>query len=161
MIENIHRTIGQVLRTVVAAKNPQSVHEGNKVIEETLATAMHACRCACSASLGYESPGSLAFGRDMFMDIPLIADIIAIKNNRQLLVDRRLMRENAKRIRHDYAVGDLVWKKRYLGFSDKLLPTVEGPYPITQVFTNGTVSIQLSPTQVERINIRRVKPRHV
>lgn len=159
LIERIHQTIGQVLRTVVAAKDPKSVAEGEQVVEETLATAMHACRCACSSSLDYNSPGALAFGRDMFLDIPLIADIIAIRNNRQLLVDRRLLRENAKRIRHDYAVGDQVYKKRYLGFSDKLKPTVEGPFEIRQVHTNGTVTIQLSPTMTERINIRRIKPR--
>ena len=160
LIEAIHKTIGQVLRTVVAAKNPQSKIEGERVIEETLATAMHACRCACSSSLGYNSPGALAFSRDMFLDIPLYADILALKNNRQLLVDRRLLRENAKRIRHDYAVGDQVWKKMYLGFSDKLKDTVEGPYPISQVHTNGTVTIRLNPNQTERINIRRIKPRY-
>ena len=159
LIEAIHKTIAQVLRTVVAAKNPRSVEEGKAVIEETLATAMHACRSACSSSLGYNSPGALAFNRDMFMDIPLIADILAIRNNRQLLVDRRLLRENAKRIRHDYAVGDQVWKKMYLGFSDKLKPTVTGPFPIEKVHTNGTVTIRLSPNQLERINIRRIRPR--
>ena len=159
LIESIHKTIGQVLRTVVAAKNPQSVEQGKQVIEETLATAMHACRCACSSSLGFNSPGSLAFNRDMFMDIPLHADILAIRNNRQLLIDRRLIRENNKRIRHDYVVGDEVWKKMYLGFSDKLKPTVTGPYRIERVFTNGTVTIRLSPNQVERINIRRIRPK--
>jgi transposase InsO family protein len=159
LIERIHQTIGQVLRTVVAAKDPKSVHEAQAVIEETLATAMHACRCACSHSLSYNSPGAIAFGRDMFMDIPLIADIIAIRNNRQLLVDKRLIRANAKRIRHDYAVNDLVWKREYLGFSDKLKPTVSGPYPITRVHTNGTVTILLSANIQERINIRRIRPK--
>ena len=161
LIEVIHKTIGQVLLTVVAAKNPRSVEQGKQVIEETLATAMHACRCATSSSLGNNSPGALAFGWDMFLDIPLIADILAIRNNRQLLVDRRLLRENAKRIKHDYAVGDLVWKKMYLGFSDKLLPTYEGPFPIERVFTNGTVNIRTRPNMVERINIRRIRPRHL
>ena len=159
LIESIHKTIGQVLRTVVAAKNPRSVEEGKLVIEETLATALHACRCACSSSLGFNSPGSLAFNRDMFLDIPLNADILAIRNNRQLLVDKRLIRENNKRIRHDYVVGDEVWKKQYLGFSDKLKPTVTGPFRIERVHTNGTVTIRLSPNQVERINIRRIRPK--
>ena len=53
-----------------------------------------------------------------------------------------------------------MWKKQYLGFSDKLKPSVEGPYRIEQVFTNGTVSIRLGPNVVERINIRRIKPRY-
>jgi transposase InsO family protein len=159
LIERIHQTIGQVLRTVVVAKDPKTIHEATAVINETLATAMHACRCACSSSLDYHSPGALAFGRDMFLDIPLIADIIAIQNNRQLLVDKRLLRANAARISHDYAVGDLVWKRNHLGFSDKLRPSVSGPYPIERIHTNGTVTIRLSNTVQERINIRRIRPK--
>ena len=159
LIERIHQTIGQVLRSIVHSRNPRSVHEGKAVIEETLATAMHACRCACSSSLHFHSPGALAFSRDMFLDIPLIADIIAIKRNRQLQVDKRLQRENAKRIRHEYKVGDQVWKKQYIGLSDKLLDTVTGPYLITTVHTNGTVTIQLNTLTTERINIRRILPR--
>ena len=103
-----------------------------------------------------QSPGSVAFSRDVMLDIPLCADILAIQENRQYLVDKRLLRENAKRIAHDCVVGDLVWKKRYLGLSDKLQETVDGPYPIKQAWTNGTVSIRLSPNLVERINIRRI-----
>ena len=95
---------------------------------------MHACRCACNSSLGFNSPGALAFSRDMFMDTPLIADILAIQKNRQLLVDKRLLRENAKRIKHDYAVDDLVLKKDYLGFSDKLKPP-PGVLTLLQEFT--------------------------
>jgi transposase InsO family protein len=113
LIESIHKTIAQVLRVVTAAKNPKSIHEGEQVIHKTVATAMHACRCACSSSLGSNSPSALAFNRNMFLDIPLYAHILAICNNQQLLVDKRLIRKNAKRIRHDYTVGDLVWKKNY------------------------------------------------
>ena len=160
IIERIHQTISQVLRTVVEAKNPKSIHEGELVIEETLATAMHACRCVCSSSLSWHSPGALAFGRDMFLDIPLVTDIIAIQKNWQLLVDRQLLHENAKRIHHDYAVDDLVWKMNHIGLSDKLKPTVEGPFRISRVHTNGTVTIQLSPNVTERINIRRIRPKN-
>jgi hypothetical protein len=159
LIERIHQTIGQVLRTVCASRNPKTKHEAEAVIEETLATAMHACRCACTSALEYNSPGAMAFGRDMFLDIPLIADILAIRNNRQLLVDQRLLRANAKRIKHDYAQGDLVWKRNYIGLSDKLKNTVEGPFEITRVHTNGTVTIQLSPSVTERISIRRICPK--
>jgi transposase InsO family protein len=159
LIERIHQTIGQVLRTVVAAKDPKSVVEGEAVIEATLATAMHACRCVCSESLAYNTPGGLAFGRDMFLDIPLVADIMAVQQHRQLLVDKRLLAANAKRIRHDYCVGDLVWKLEYLGFSDKLKPSRSGPFEITRVHTNGTVTIALNDHVSERINIRRIRPK--
>ena len=94
----------------------------------------------------------------MFLGIPLIADILAIRNNRQLLVDKRLLRENAKRIKHDYAIDEKVWKNQQIGFSDKLKPTMQGPYKIIRVHTNGTVTIQLSPNVTERINICRIRP---
>ena len=158
IIERTHQAIGQVLRTVVAAKNPTTIHEANDVIAETLATAMHAHRCSCQSSNNYLSPGALAFSRDMFLDTPLVADIMAMQRHRQLLIDKRLLRANSKRVRHDYMVDDVVYKRNYLGLSDKLTPTGSGPYRITRVHTNGTVTLQLSPTVQERINIRRIYP---
>ena len=95
----------------------------------------------------------------MFLDIPLIADALAIRNNRQLLVDKRLLRENAKRLRHDCATGDLVWKRNCIGFSDKLKATQHGPCEIVRAHTNGTATVRLSPLMTERINIRRVRPK--
>ena len=44
LIERIHQTIGQVLRTVTAAKDPKTLIQEELVIEEKLATAKHACR---------------------------------------------------------------------------------------------------------------------
>ena len=147
-----------MLRTVTAAKDPKTMSQVELVIEETLATEMHACHSVCSSSLGYNSPGALAFGRDMLLDIPLIADILAIRNNRQVLVNKRLLRKNVKRIKHNYAIYNKVWKKQQIGFSYKLKPTMQGPYKIIRVHTNRTVTIQLSPNVTERINIRRIRP---
>jgi transposase InsO family protein len=45
IIERTHPAVGQVLRTVVASKNPKSAAEGDAVVRECLATVMHACRC--------------------------------------------------------------------------------------------------------------------
>jgi hypothetical protein len=81
LIKSIHKTIAQVLQVVTAAKNPNSIHEGEQVIHETLDTTMHACHCACSSSLGHNSPGALAFNRDMFLDIPLSAEGAAAVEN--------------------------------------------------------------------------------
>ena len=78
LIERINQTIGQVIRTITAEKDPKTMSQAELIIEETLATAMHACRSVCSSSLVYNSPGALAFGRDMFLDIPLTSDILAI-----------------------------------------------------------------------------------
>ena len=45
------------------------------------------------------SPGSLVFHRDMFLNIPLIADWHAITQKREHLVNENLIRENNKRRR--------------------------------------------------------------
>jgi hypothetical protein len=89
IIERIHASVGQVLRRVVATRNPQSVTDANAVITEVLATAMHATRCAANSGLGGFSPGALAFHRDMYLDIPLLADMVALQANRQDIIDRR------------------------------------------------------------------------
>lgn len=159
IIERSHQAIGQVLRTIMSTRNPQSLEEGKAVVAETLATAMHACRCSSSHVLKNNSPGALAFHRHMFMDIPSNADILTLQQHRQALVDKRLLKDNASRIKNDYEVGDLAWKRNILGFSDELLPTGSGPCPITQVHANGTVTVRLSNNVLEHINIRRVYPK--
>ncbi|CAB9497609.1 Pol polyprotein [Seminavis robusta] len=140
MIERTHQAIGQVLRTIVVSRDPKSAADGIKVISETLATVMHAHRCSVQSTNAYLTPGALAFKRDMFLDIPIYADILAMQRHRQSLVDKRLLRANAKRISYDYAVDDLVYKRAYLGLSDKLKPTASGPYRVSRVHTNGNIS---------------------
>ena len=96
------------------------------------------------------------FSRDMFLDIPLTADWQLIQQRREQLVNEDLRRKNAKRIKFDYAQGQRVLKKRHK--PNKLGLLREGPYDITRVHTNGTVTIQLRQGVTERINIRRVIP---
>ena len=50
-------------------------------------------------------PGYLVFGRDMFLDIPLIADWKMIHQQRQTLVSERLSQNNQGRRRFDYIQG--------------------------------------------------------
>ena len=132
--------------------------DATSIAKCALATAMHATRCAASQSLNGLSSGSIAFRRDMFIDIPYVADILTISCSRQALINSRLLKENAKRISHDYHIGESVLKKSFLSLSDKLLPTFTGPYIIKRVHTNGTCTICLTPNQTERINICRLKP---
>ncbi|CAB9507928.1 Retrotransposon protein [Seminavis robusta] len=79
MIEQTHQAIGQVLRTILVSRDPKSVSDGIKVISETLSTAMHALRCSVQSANAYLTPGSLAFKRVMFLDIPFYADILAMQ----------------------------------------------------------------------------------
>jgi len=66
------------------------------------------------------------------------------------------LNENAKRIQHDYQPNDMV----YLTDKDvkRKLDVKQGPFRIVSIHTNGTVTIQRSPTVTERINIRRLHP---
>ena len=94
----------------------------------------------------------------MFFDLPFLTNILTLQNTQQHLVDTRLLRENAAHISHDYQVSDQVLKKLVLSLSDKLKPSFTGPHEITQVHTNGTITICLLDNVTERINIRWIKP---
>ncbi len=71
-------------------------------------------------------------------------------------IDERLIQANRKRFAYDYHIGDQVLKLTYK--PDKLEPRAHGPYTIETVHTNGTITICLNPTTIERLSIRRVKP---
>ena len=158
IIESVHKTIGQVIRTLVLLQPPTNLAEATKLVETGYATAMHATRCAAHASLQNTSPGALVFRRDMFLDIPLLADIFTMHKARQHQIDERLLRENSRRSHHDYQVGEQVYIKRPRKPGDKARPMALGPFPIVRVHTNSTVTVQRSANVTERINIRRLRP---
>ena len=54
---------------------------------------MQAMRAGTNSTLG-SSPGSLVFNRDMFLNIPLIADWHAVTQRQEHLVNENLIREN-------------------------------------------------------------------
>ena len=153
--ERMHQTVGNALRTLQTLQPPAGVPDAAQLVDTAIAEAMFAHRASYRESLG-STPGSIAFGRDMVLDIPVIADLIAIRDKRQQLIDDRLIKANRRRFSHDYVIGDQVLKLTYK--PNKLQPRAEGPYPIEQVHTNGTVTIRTSPFVIERINIRRIKP---
>ena len=158
IIEAVHKTVGQVLRTYMELKPPQRQDEVDIMVESALATAMFATRCSAHLSLGGFSPGALAFGRDMLLDIPLIADIQTLTQARQAQIDYRLLRANKKRRPVDFRVGHQVYLARPRKPGDKLQPLFTGPHEITRVHANGTVTLRRSPNLMERVNIRRIKP---
>ena len=71
---------------------------------------MHTMQTTVATTLG-STPGALAFSRDMFLNIPLIADWHQITKKREQVINQNLIRENNKRIRYDYDVGQQVLKK--------------------------------------------------
>ena len=110
-------------------------------------------RTGVHTTLG-SSPGSLVFNRDMFLNIPLIADWYMITQGREHQVNYRLMRQNAQRRQYDYKIGQKVLKK--LHKPAKLGMRTSGPFDTLQVHVNGTITMRLRPGVTERINIQRV-----
>jgi hypothetical protein len=151
----MHQAVGNTLRVLYTMEPPQGAAQAEHIVDTAIAEAVYATRCTYNSTLK-TTPGGLAFGRDMILHIPLVTDLQQLQKRRQELIDQRLLSANTKRFSYDYAIGDEVLKLIYQ--PDKLEARATGPFPITRVHTNGTVTIETSPGVVERINIRRIKP---
>eukprot|EP00957_Ditylum_brightwellii_P190407 14494331-Ditylum_brightwellii.AAC.1 len=62
----------------------------------------------------------------MFLDLPVIADLITIRDRRQHLIDENLHRQNLKCKAYNHAVGHAVLIKSVN--QAKLEPKAHGPY---------------------------------
>lgn len=153
--ERMHQTVGNILRTLVYTDPPRTVEQARLLVDEALARAQMALRCTVSTPLR-ATPGSLAFARDMFLDVPYVADWQLIQSRRQMLVDEARRKMNLKRRSYDYTVGQRVLK--HVHQPTKMGFRKEGPYEIIQVHTNGNVTMELRQGVTERINIRRISP---
>jgi hypothetical protein len=109
--ERMHQTVGNVLRTLLHGNPPQNIANAAQYVDEALSIAMDAMRAGVHSTLD-SSPGNLLFNRDMFLNIPLIADWHAITQRREHLIHENLMRENQKRRGYDYAPQQMVHKKK-------------------------------------------------
>jgi hypothetical protein len=145
--ERMHQTVGNVLRTLLHGEPPQNITTAKEFVDEALSIATHAMRAGVHTTLG-SSPGSLVFNRDMFLNLPLIADWHAITQKREHLIHENLL--------HDYAPQQRVLKKRWK--PRKLDERTSGLYRVLQTHVNGTVTIELRPGVSERLNIRRIIP---
>ena len=136
MCERMHQTVANVLRCVMRTKDLTPQQQAKQIMDNALATVMHATRCAVNNTMK-TSPGALTFCRDMFVDVPIIADLIAIRNNQQQLIDSNLIRHNHKRYDYHYRLRQRVMMKTYDPV--KMQEKLHGPYPILELRTNGTV----------------------
>jgi transposase InsO family protein len=156
--ERIHQVVGNNIRTLIHATPPENVQEANDIVDTCLASAAYASRATIHHTL-QTTPGSLVFHRDMVLPIQTFSDWNLLQQRKQRLIDDNARRENLRRFRHDYEIGDEVLIFQDIKPKGKLLPRAVGPYEIVQVHANGTVTIQRGPFQ-ERLNIRRCKPYH-
>ena len=148
--ERMHQTVANMLCTLVKYTKPKDKETAVQLVENALATAAYATRVSVACMLG-ALPGSLVYGRDMLVDVPVLADLITIQERRQQKVNENLMRENAKRREYYFEVGQEVLVKA--DNPNKLEPRAHGPYVVRQVYTNGTIDIARKAQVTERINI--------
>jgi hypothetical protein len=66
-------------------------------------------------------------------------------------------KENKSRIPYEYKVGDQVLLETPK-ILRKLSTSRTGPYPVTNVYRNGTIRIQKGKKESERVNILRITP---
>ncbi len=91
----MHQTVANILRTHLRVSPPRDVSHATKMIDEALALAMYAIQNTVHTMLG-SSPGNLVFARDMFLNIPLVADWHQITRKREQLINQNLLNENKK-----------------------------------------------------------------
>ena len=102
------------------------------------------------------TPAQLVFGRDMLFNLKALINWKELSIKKQKLVDKANLRENRNRIDYDYTIGQENYIKND-GVQRKMDSPKQGPFKITEVFTNGTVCIQHGNVN-EPINIRRIEP---
>ena len=158
IVEHVHQTIGNCIRAQIHDYPVQNMQRARETVDTALATAQYAVRTTIHKTLKL-SPGAIAFGRDMLLNIPLIADFKLLRDRRQAVINANLAKENKRRIQHDYQPGDQVLKAVWE--PTKLEPRFEGPYTLTKVHVNGNVTMQVTPHTTERLNVRRIKPYRV
>ena len=151
-VERIH----QVLHHMFTTKNlRKQTFDYIDPFGQILASIAWAVRASYNSATD-ATPAQLVFGRDMLFNISAIVNWKSISTTRQKSVDKANLRENRSRVDYDYQVGQKVYVTRD-GILRKLDNPKSGPFPITDVYTNGTVRIQRGSVN-EQINIRRLEP---
>ena len=155
ILERVHDVMKTSLRTQGHSNPPTNIEDANAMVDRILASAQYAVRVCVHKTYGV-SPGSIVFQRDMLLPIPIIVNLQLLREKRQAIIDQNNLKENKRRRQHDYTVGD---QMMIIAFKPHALQDrAKGPYTITQVHSNGTVSYLLNQETIDRINIRRIKP---
>ena len=153
IIERIHQTIGNIIRTFQVQENPYLDKEDPW--SGILSATMFAVRATFHTTL-QATPMQLVFGRDAILNSQFEANWKFIKERKQKLIKLNNQKENKKRIQHEYKINDKVlYQKPQI--SKYGLNQWEGPYQIIKVNDNGTVRLKRDAI-IETINIRQIKP---
>jgi hypothetical protein len=104
---------------------------GNHAIRSTYHTTLQATPC------------QIVFGRDMIHNIAFRENWDQIQKRKQDIINKSNQKENknCNQIPYEYKVGDQVLLET-LGILRKLSTPRTEPYPVTNVYKNGTIRIQ-------------------
>ncbi len=150
MCERTHKTCGDQIPTLIRENSPQNVETVLELVDTVLAAAQRALRITINRTVGM-TPGAMVFRRNMLPPIPVLTDFNLIRQRRQTMIY-----ENNRHAIHDYHIGDRVLLVTY--DPTKLQGSQTGPYTITEVHGNGTITILRATGALEHINIRHVGP---
>ena len=148
--DRMHQTVGNTLHTELYSNPPQNMTQARDIIYLALSTATHATRTTIDTTLG-STPGSMAFIRDMFLNIHLIVNWKAIHKHCEHYANENIRRANLKRRQYDYAQGQKFLKK--VKNPTKLGVRKSGTYNIERVRVTVTINIEIRSGIIERINI--------
>mgnify|MGYP000560201289 CR=1 FL=1 len=152
IIERIHQTIGNIIRTFELYNTEL---DDKDPFGGLINAAMFATRATYHTTLK-ATPMQIVFGRDAILNLKFQSDWKKIKVQKERMIKANNTRENSKRIAHQYQVHNKVLLRRDNKAKYTRAP-YEGPYIIAEVFTNGTVTIKKGPV-LQRVNIRLIKP---
>ena len=152
ILERIHQVVGSMLKT----KDLVNIEfDELDMWNPILASIAYAIRCSHHSTLN-ATPGQLVFGRDMLLDLKFEPNYHQMWAQKQKRINYDNVRENSKRASYDYKVDGYAYIVRD-GQYRKLEGDKQGPFRITEVFSNGTLRLQKGVVS-ERLNIRRLTP---
>ena len=151
-VERVHKVI---LNMLVTKDIDNKVFDYIDPWDETLASIAWVIRASYHSTI-MVTAGKAIFDIDMLSNLASVVDWQVATAAKQCQVDIDNVPKNAKLFTHEYDIGDRV----HVEITDihcKFDYKQQGPYRITEVFTNGTVRVQCRQVN-ERMNIRRLKP---
>jgi hypothetical protein len=159
IVERAHLTMASMIRTMVAEARNNNRRILPQDIDDFVCTALACTQKAINATVHtiiQESPGAFIFQRDMLLPIQSFANWELARTKRGENNVRNLLRENHHRKPFDWQPGMEILLE---DIKNKMDTRFIGPFPITRVHTNGTVTIRRRNT-LQRVNIRRIKLYH-
>ena len=159
VIERMHLSLGQILRSILAqaklSNNEQHADLLNSYVDSALSSSLYAINCAINSTTKV-SPGAFVFQRDMLLPIQCITIWETVRRKKQIRAHHNNFMENLRCRPFTYTPNMEVMLEDTTGV--KLSARSKGPYKISKVHSNGTVTISLKPNVFQRVNIRRIKP---